>query len=750
MKLVVPYNYTPRPYQIPLLRALDSGVKRAISIWHRRAGKDKTLINLCAKKMLERVGSYYYFFPTYAQGKKVIWDGMDKTGFPFLNHFPKELLAGVPNSTEMKLRFKNGSVFQVVGSDNIDSIMGTNPVGCVYSEFSLQDPTGADYMSPILMENGGWEVYNTTPRGKNHAYRLYMMAKDNPEWFSEILTVNDTGVITPEMIQAERERGRSEEFIQQEYFCFPPDAPITTHDGLVPIHEIREGDLVLTHSGRWRTVRATICRDYIGEMVTIKTFGNGEDLVCTPNHQVRVLDPATQEYQWVPAGDIEKGMFLTMPRIKPGMPVISTELAKLIGWYIAEGSVSKNHIQFSLSRDEQEFADEIISCAKSIGFPAVWSDVETGKVVCLNSTTFADFLVAHCGSGAVNKKIPMTLISGHEKTVYDTLMLGDGCFADKGEFHSYTTVSKTLAYQFQLLANSLGLRAGIYCRKTAGQAVICGRTVNVLDSYAVQVRFNGEGIKIKPAKHSIGVMVRSVDRDKYSGKVHNFSVEKDESYVAYGRVVHNCSFNAPMDGAVYGEQMRKAQSDGRICSVPHDPALPVETWWDIGHNNVIWFTQTSVSEIRMIDYEHHVGKDVPFWVKLLKDKKYTYDTHHGPWDIEQAVVGITKTWRQMFADLGIEFRRCERTPVQTGLEASRMILGRCVFDNDKCVEGIDSLQSYRYLWDAKKEDFTKEPYHDGASHGADAFRLMAINHTDVLPGSWKNKGKIKYPSLGIV
>jgi hypothetical protein len=66
---------------------MDSGKKRAVVVWHRRAGKDKTLINLVAKKALERVGSYYYFFPTYAQGKKILWDGTDKDGFKFIDHF---------------------------------------------------------------------------------------------------------------------------------------------------------------------------------------------------------------------------------------------------------------------------------------------------------------------------------------------------------------------------------------------------------------------------------------------------------------------------------------------------------------------------------------------------------------------------------------------------------------------------------------------------------------------------------------
>lgn len=218
--VTLPWKFEPRPYQIPLFDAFQNrGLKRLITVWHRRAGKDKSYVNLLALAALQRVGTYYYFFPTYAQGKKIFWDGMDGSGFRFLDHFPKSLRAGDPNNTEMKIKLCNGSLVQVVGADNIDSIVGTNPVGCVFSEFALQDPKGWDFISPILLENGGWAAFNFTPRGKNHAWKLYQMSKNNPAWFSQLLTVEQTGVLTPEQIQEERDAGKSEEFIQQEYYC---------------------------------------------------------------------------------------------------------------------------------------------------------------------------------------------------------------------------------------------------------------------------------------------------------------------------------------------------------------------------------------------------------------------------------------------------------------------------------------------------------------------------------------------------
>lgn len=216
--LIIPYRYQPRPYQLPILKALDRGIKRAVAIWHRRAGKDLTFINVCAKACFQRMGTYFYLFPTYAQAKKVLWDGRDREGFAFMDHFPREVIAK-KNETELRVELVNGSAVQLIGSDNIDSVLGTNPIGCVFSEYALQDPKAWDYMRPILRENGGWAIFDFTPRGKNHGYALYQMAKVNPEWYAEILTVNDTHALTPEDINAERAAGMSEELIQQEFYC---------------------------------------------------------------------------------------------------------------------------------------------------------------------------------------------------------------------------------------------------------------------------------------------------------------------------------------------------------------------------------------------------------------------------------------------------------------------------------------------------------------------------------------------------
>ena len=109
----------------------------------RRAGKDITALNFVIRQMYDNPGVYYYIFPTYSQAKKVIWDSITNDGKKILDYFPEELVIQ-KNSQEMKIRMqaKDGqeSLFQLIGSDNYDTLMGTNPKGCVFSEYALQDP----------------------------------------------------------------------------------------------------------------------------------------------------------------------------------------------------------------------------------------------------------------------------------------------------------------------------------------------------------------------------------------------------------------------------------------------------------------------------------------------------------------------------------------------------------------------------------------------------------------------------------
>lgn len=219
--------WIPRPYQADAKTKLQEGIRRALLIWHRRAGKDNFALNTANQEAQDHVGTYWHLFPKQVQAKKAIWQGIDKTGVRFIDQaFPRELRAATRNQ-DMQIEFKNGSMWQLCGSDAYDRLVGANPRGVVFSEWALCDPRSWDYIRPIIRENGGWALFITTYRGRNHAYRMAQRLRNNPEWYVDVRTVDDTtdsdgrAILTPEDIDAERAEGMSEALIRQEYYCDP-------------------------------------------------------------------------------------------------------------------------------------------------------------------------------------------------------------------------------------------------------------------------------------------------------------------------------------------------------------------------------------------------------------------------------------------------------------------------------------------------------------------------------------------------
>lgn len=212
-EIILPYNFAPRTYQEPLFERFDEGYLRGICVCHRRWGKDVNGLNLMVKKAHERIGTYFYCFPTYAQGKKVLWNGRNKEGKKFLDEYiPKKIIKRRKNQyqineTEMRIELKCGSMIQIIGADKIDSVMGTNPIGIIFSEFSLMNPYAWDYFMPILDENGGWALFIYTPRGENHAYDLHQYALTDPKhWFVIQQGVNDTHAIDADVLERTRQQ----------------------------------------------------------------------------------------------------------------------------------------------------------------------------------------------------------------------------------------------------------------------------------------------------------------------------------------------------------------------------------------------------------------------------------------------------------------------------------------------------------------------------------------------------------------
>ena len=213
----------PYPHQYRLFKAVLEG-KHALAIIHRRAGKDIACLQMWVLRALQRIGTHVYLFPMYSQARAVIWNGLDYDGKPFISNIPQALIAH-KNEARMEIRLINGSRLVLAGSNNIDSLMGTNPVTIIYSEFAIHHPMARQYLNPILVQNNGLEIIQSTPRGMNHLWELYETVRENPKYHIEHLSIKQTckndgsPIITDEQVEEAKLMGMSEEMIRQEFYC---------------------------------------------------------------------------------------------------------------------------------------------------------------------------------------------------------------------------------------------------------------------------------------------------------------------------------------------------------------------------------------------------------------------------------------------------------------------------------------------------------------------------------------------------
>lgn len=227
LEIAIPNNWIPRDDQMAAWEYLEDGGLRAVEVAHRRWGKDDIALHMTATKAHERIGNYWHMLPKYAQARKAIWDAVNpRTGKKRIDEaFPPEIRRKT-RSHEMLIELKCGSIWQLVGSDNYDTLVGSPPVGIVFSEYALADPMAWAYLVPILEENKGWALFISTSRGNNHLKQLFDYAKVTPGWFAQKLTADDSPVFTADQLkrikqdyiaQYGEEMGAA--LFEQEYYC---------------------------------------------------------------------------------------------------------------------------------------------------------------------------------------------------------------------------------------------------------------------------------------------------------------------------------------------------------------------------------------------------------------------------------------------------------------------------------------------------------------------------------------------------
>lgn len=191
-----------------------------------------------------------------------------------------------------------------------------------------------------------------------------------------------------------------------------------------------------------------------------------------------------------------------------------------------------------------------------------------------------------------------------------------------------------------------------------------------------------------------------------------------------------------LEGAVYADELRKAEFEGRLTSVPVQRGVPVQTFWDLGRGDktAIWFIQRVSLQWRAVDYYENSGKHIDHYLLELQERGYVYGTFYLPHDAEYQLLGQKRTIAQQVRNDDQRVVRIIKRPTKkaNGINAGRSIFAETWFDREKCADGLNCLRRYRYgVSDAGTT--TREPLHDEYSHGADAWQTFGLSGTDPKP-----------------
>jgi hypothetical protein len=212
-----------------------------------------------------------------------------------------------------------------------------------------------------------------------------------------------------------------------------------------------------------------------------------------------------------------------------------------------------------------------------------------------------------------------------------------------------------------------------------------------------------------------------------------------------------CSFTAALIGAYYGKVINDIIGKGRVGKVPHDPALLVDTFWDLGVDDTtaIWFIQQYRQEVRCIDYVEMGGEGLPYYAKLLKEgprSLYNYRDHHWPHDGGARDLSSGEERSTTMRKLGVRVIVNARHEIADRIDAARRLIARCYFDAEKCERGLDALKNYQRKWDSKNKIFLDKPLHNWSSHGADSFGQAAMV---LRPGDDRLTARSQLPRVAV-
>src|SRR3989344_1701030 len=525
---------------------------------------------------------YYYISPSdkkfrrWADVPKDIKDTYDAIGIP---QAEREYLAGVGAQYDSEMVYHNlkaGWEKQGVIFEGTDTALQKYP-DLFKQYFGTVIPPSDNKFSALnsAVWSGGSFVY--VPKGVKVDIPLQAYFRINAA---------NMGQFERTLIIAEE--GGSVHYVEG---CFLAGAQVLTSSGEKPIEEVRIGDQVLTHKGRYRKVNKLFKRPYSKKVFTIKYYGDSQaELQVTGEHPLLVSKRQKSEYrntsfklQWVRADQVRKDDYLVYPifqdktgsgsdlpavnltipighgRHSPTYHTLSFDLDpdfyRLVGYFLSEGHVDKEHyLSFTFNEKEQPLVQDVKSLIKRYFSkdPIIGKIRNHGQILTLCSTLAARFFAREFGSTNRTKRIPLWMLnSSPEKLaqLVNGMWSGDGSFDPQANLFRYSSVTRSLIHGFRDALLRLGITCSINSQrrlmpKQMMHNVIISRTCNrQFGSIVGKTVPNGrkEGSPFHLDANYLYVPIKSVHIKEKNTTVYNFGVTEDESYVAEGVVSHNCT-----------------------------------------------------------------------------------------------------------------------------------------------------------------------------------------------------------------
>jgi formate hydrogenlyase subunit 6/NADH:ubiquinone oxidoreductase subunit I len=371
--------------------------------------------------------------------------------------------------------------------------------------------------------------------------------------------------------------------------CLPPSTPITTIDGIKPLSEVRVGDRVLTHTGKFRKVTRLFNRRYTGKLYTFRTLGNYEPLITTEDHPILVY--GNEGVSWVYANQITYRTCLTRPVITEEIPIekveyayelyhpagkggtfttevvslqATPELMRLVGYYLAEGASDRYRVTFDINKNEEDLKRDITDCISNVFGAEVSAKPDPdsdGLKLCIDSVRVAAYF-AQFGHHADQKKLPWSMVllpAANIREIVRGEYWGDGHYSDKfyeyktkmhSNYFTTRTISRDLALQMHYMLGRLGILSSISTQRQKDRKLCYSVTV-----HTPFVEAMGQLVEV-PAKNNkvshsyvhltdgmvVSPVIKIETEDVMDYEVLNLEVEADNSYVAANIAVHNCVF----------------------------------------------------------------------------------------------------------------------------------------------------------------------------------------------------------------